>query len=176
MDEPQLRIPFEGCPLCAGTDAAEQMIGNCSGHPCYQQSLPRSMRWLRCRQCDHVYVDGYFGPAALSILFGSTLLHQAPGENIESARQVSARMVENVCAFLPEQGGRWLDIGFGNGALMTTAAEFGFEAVGLDLRAANVDKMRQFGYEAHCVEFVDYRPAMGFDVISMADVLEHMPF
>ena len=23
------------------------------------------MRWLRCRQCEHVYVDGYFSPAAL---------------------------------------------------------------------------------------------------------------
>jgi SAM-dependent methyltransferase len=134
------------------------------------------MRWLRCQGCAHVFVDGYFSPAALGVLFAGTLPHQAPGENIEHARHVSARMVENVCTLMAAPGGRWLDIGFGNGALMTTAAEFGFQAVGIDLRAANVDKMRQFGYEAHVVDFESFRPSTPFDVISMADVLEHMPF
>jgi SAM-dependent methyltransferase len=134
------------------------------------------MRWLRCRKCDHLYVDGYFSPTALKVLMTGTLPHQAPGDNIENARHTCSRMVENVCALLAVPGGRWLDVGFGNGALMTTAAEFGFEAVGIDLRAANVAKMGEFGYEAHCVEFEKFQPDAPFNVISMADVLEHMPF
>ena len=48
--------------------------------------------------------------------------------------------------------------------------------VGLDLRESNVRLVQQFGYEAHCLEFEAYRPDDPFDVISMADVLEHMPF
>jgi 2-polyprenyl-3-methyl-5-hydroxy-6-metoxy-1,4-benzoquinol methylase len=85
-------------------------------------------------------------------------------------------MVSTVCDALSTQAGRWLDVGFGNGALLTTAAEFGFRVVGLDLREASVRLMQQFGYEAHAVEFDAYRPAEPFDVISMADVLEHMPY
>jgi SAM-dependent methyltransferase len=85
-------------------------------------------------------------------------------------------MVEIVCDQLSSPRGRWLDVGFGNGALLTTAAEFGFHVVGLDLREGHVRLMRQFGYEAQAVEFESYRPNDPFDVISMADVLEHMPF
>ncbi len=36
--------------------------------------------------------------------------------------------------------------------------------------------MRSLGYPAHCVKFTDFNDEEGFDVISMADVLEHMPF
>ena len=36
--------------------------------------------------------------------------------------------------------------------------------------------MREVGYEAHAIEFDEYRASEPFDVISMADVLEHMPF
>jgi protein O-GlcNAc transferase len=176
MDTSPPRILYEACPLCGSADSAEEMIANCTGHPSYRTPLGKTMRWLRCRRCDHVYVDGYFSPAALEVLFASALPHQSPGDNIENTRQVSARIVENVSALLPAAGGRWLDIGFGNSALLTTAAEFGFEAIGIDLRAASVEKMRRFGYEAHVVEFEDYRPSAPLDVISMADVLEHMPF
>jgi len=123
-----------------------------------------------------VYVDGYFTPDALKILFSSANPNQTPGANIENARHISARMVETVCEQLSSSGGRWLDIGFGNGALMTTAAEFGFHAVGLDLRESCVNIMRKFGYEAHAIDFETFRPNEPFRVISMADVLEHIPF
>jgi SAM-dependent methyltransferase len=67
-------------------------------------------------------------------------------------------------------------VGFGSGALLTTAAEFGYEAVGLDLRRSSVEQMRAFGYEAHCLDLDHFHPETPFDVVSMADVLEHMPF
>jgi SAM-dependent methyltransferase len=176
LDLAPARIPYERCPLCDSADAAEEKVGDCSGHAVYKPPLPKTQRWLRCRGCDHVYVDGYFGPAARRILFRSAQPDQTPGHDVESARYVFARIVEIVCRFLPVPGGRWLDVGFGNGALMTTAAEFGFEVVGTDLRERHVEMMRQAGYEAHAVEFEDYRPGAPFDVLSLADVLEHMPF
>ena len=71
---------------------------------------------------------------------------------------------------------RWLDVGFGNGSLLFTAEEWGFTPVGLDLRRQNVEAMQKLGVEAHCVDITDFRPPNLFDVVSMADVLEHMPF
>jgi 2-polyprenyl-3-methyl-5-hydroxy-6-metoxy-1,4-benzoquinol methylase len=123
-----------------------------------------------------VYVEGYFSPEALQLIFSSGLGHQTPGQNVENARYVSAQIVEVVCERLPVPGGRWLDVGFGNGALITTAAEFGFRTVGLDLREAYVQLMQQFGFEAYAVELENYRPGEPFDVISLADVLEHVAF
>jgi SAM-dependent methyltransferase len=36
--------------------------------------------------------------------------------------------------------------------------------------------MREAGYEAHAIALEEFRPAAAPDVVSMADVLEHMPF
>lgn len=176
MDEFEARIPYERCPLCDSNDSFEEMIGDCSGHVLYKPGIPRKMRWLRCRQCRHMYIDGYYSPAALNLIFANAQETQTPGQHVEDSRPVFARIVEVVCEWLPRPRGRWLDIGFGNGSLVTTAAEFGFHAVGLDLRESNVRLMQKFGFEAHAVEFEKYRPEEPFDVISMADVLEHMPY
>jgi len=71
---------------------------------------------------------------------------------------------------------RWLDIGAGNGSLLFTAEEYGFIPVGVDLRSGNVEMLRRLGYEAYCKDFRQLDNVAAFNVISMADVLEHMPF
>ena len=43
----------------------------------------------------------------------------------------------------------WLDVGFGGGALLLTAAEFGSETVGLESDPAHVAALRQLGFEGH---------------------------
>jgi protein O-GlcNAc transferase len=176
MQPDQARILYDRCPLCDGTDSAVEIVADCSRYPHWRHPLPATQRWLRCRGCDHVYVDGYFTPEALSLLLSNAHAGQVPGQDVEKVRYVAAPMVSAVCDRLGAITGRWLDVGFGNGALMTTAAEFGFHVVGLDVRDSSVRLMRQFGYEAHAVDFEGYRPAEPFDVISMADVLEHLPF
>ena len=72
--------------------------------------------------------------------------------------------------------GRWLDVGFGNGSLLFTAEEWGFTPVGLDLRKDNVAMLKSLGYEAHCAPIESLDGDGRYDVVSMADVLEHMPF
>ncbi len=73
-------------------------------------------------------------------------------------------------------GGGWLDVGFGNGSLLFTAEEYGFKGVGLDLRPDTVAFMNHLGVEAHCGEIANHLYGYGASVISMADVLEHMPY
>ncbi|MDB4958614.1 MAG: SAM-dependent methyltransferase [Myxococcales bacterium] len=172
----EARIPYESCPLCEGRELDEHVVADCTGYPFYSPELGSTQRWLRCRACTHVFVDGYFTEQALRLLFARTHAGQEPGHDIEAARYVSAKMVESVNVLHPRLGGRWLDVGFGNGALLTTADEFGWDVVGLDLREDNVRTIRELGFEAHAIELTAYRPEVPFDVISMADVLEHMPF
>jgi SAM-dependent methyltransferase len=170
------RIPFETCPLCQGDDATEVAIADCSRHPMYQASLPASMRWLRCDECEHIFVDGYFSEEALHVLLSQTQAMQIPGHEVARARSIWAKVVEDVAHLHDGLGGRWLDVGFGSGALLTTAAEFGYETVGLDLRADSVERLRRFGFEAHRSDLAGFRASTLFDVVSLADVLEHMPF
>jgi 2-polyprenyl-3-methyl-5-hydroxy-6-metoxy-1,4-benzoquinol methylase len=154
----------------------EAHVASVTGYPLYKPELPPTMRWVRCVACGHVFVDGYFTDEALRILFAESHAGQSPGQDVEATRYVSARMIEAVSAFRGEPGGRWLDVGFGNGALLTTAAELGWDVAGLDLREESVRLLREAGFEAHAVPLAKYRSTKPFDVISMADVLEHMPF
>lgn len=74
------------------------------------------------------------------------------------------------------QSGYWLDIGFGNGSLLFTAQEYGFTPVGIDLRERNVAQLKQLGIEAYAMDITKLDHKERYSVISMADVLEHMPY
>lgn len=171
----QPRIPYQACPLCESTAISEERVSGRTNQTMYKL-LPPTIRWMRCSACDHSFTDGYFTDEALAILFVDVLPNQLPGGDTHGPRMVSSRIVELVSGTIDPDTSRWLDVGFGNGALMATAEEYGFEVVGLDLRAASVELMRSFGFKAETTEFTSYTPAQPFEVISMMDVLEHMPF
>lgn len=180
------RIAYEGCPLC-GEKAFDRLASyNCSNHPLYKPSLPALMKWRRCGACRHVFTDGYFGDAALAVLLSDVQERQQPGSDVETGRNRWAHVVERVAALVPgapQRGfetqtapGRWLDIGFGDGALLMTAQEWGFDVLGIDLRADSVDALNALGVPARRIALDQLDAPGAFDVISMADVLEHMPF
>lgn len=168
------RIPFESCPLCASSDLVLRVRADCTRHPAYKAGLAPVMNWMACTHCGHVFTDGYFTAAALDLVFASTHPNQEVGFDLERQRHVSAKMVEKVLPYA--HAGAWLDVGFGNGALLFTAEEYGFTPVGLDLRRGNVDAMRGIGVEAHCADVTALEQDGRFAVASLADVLEHMPF
>lgn len=180
------RIAYEGCPLCGEKEFDRLARYNCSNHPLYKPSLPALIKWCRCRACRHVFTDGYFGEEALAVLLSDVQERQQPGGDVETGRNRWAHVVERVAAIVPsapQRGfemqtapGRWLDIGFGDGALLLTAQEWGFDVLGIDLRADNVDALNALGVPARCVALEQLDAPGGFDVVSMADVLEHMPF
>jgi SAM-dependent methyltransferase len=168
------RVRFERCPLCDSQRTHKLRVADCSRHPLYHPLAEPTMTWMHCSECGHVFTEGYFSEDVATALFSKTLDHQKPGGAFEQQRAISARMVERVARHLA--GGRWLDVGFGNGSLLFTAEEFGFEPVGIDLRSLSVEAMRRLGFEAHCMDIADYGEDGSFAVVSMADVLEHMPF
>jgi 2-polyprenyl-3-methyl-5-hydroxy-6-metoxy-1,4-benzoquinol methylase len=99
---------------------------------------------------------------------------QKVGFALEQSRYVSAKMVEKVLPYASD--GIWLDVGFGNGSLLFTAQEYGFKPVGIDLRPDTVSEMKSFGIDAHCIDLCELSTNEQVSVISMADVLEHIPY
>lgn len=168
------RLPYDARPLCSSRGLSALRIGDCSRHPLYRPVVDPTMTWMRCPDCEHVFTDGYFTSDAASVIFSSTNGHQQPGAGFEQSRAVSARIVERVAHYV--EAGAWLDVGFGNGSLLFTAEEWGFEPMGLDLRPSSVEGLRRLGFEARCVDVTDLDEPGRFAVISMADVLEHMPY
>jgi SAM-dependent methyltransferase len=190
----RMRQPYEACPLCESKNFSKLKETNCTWHACYDPTLPPTMVWCLCHDCGHCFVEGYFTKEALAIIFSRMQDGQDPADlfrppktkgpvaeyPIEGRRRISARIVMRVTdkrGKVVSDGDKWLDVGFGNGSLMLTAWEWGYHPIGLDLRQTSVDFMTQRAFEAHCIDFMDYgAPPGSIQVISMANVLEHMPF
>jgi hypothetical protein len=168
------RIAYAACPLCESTDIPYHIEAVTTRHAIYKPALPKTMKWRNCAACEHVFTEGHYTPEMCAVIFSDTNASQRVGHDLENQRKVSARIVERVAQRMPS--GDWLDIGFGNGSLLFTAQEWGYTPVGVDLRKANVEALQKLGMEAYCRPFEELDCAERFSVISMADVLEHMPF
>ena len=171
---PLPRILYAACPLCNSTKFRPHAYADCSKHQLYVPQIPAKIQWMRCDDCEHVFTDGYFSEVQNAALFAKAQPNQLPGHNIEQGRALAGRIVERVCQLNGGAFGRWLDIGFGDGSLLMTAQEFGFEPVGIDVRQQAVDKLKAFGIEAYKDEIKSKRG--DYSIISIADALEHMPF
>ena len=168
------RILFGKCPLCDCPDLADSETGDCSGHPLYHATLSAVIRWKKCTRCAHVFTEGYFTDDALGLIFGKTQVQQQVGFDVERQRVTSSRIVEKVLPYAAS--GIWLDVGFGSGSLLFTAHEYGFTPIGLDLRVESVRTMSALGIESYCKDIADLSLKSPCSVISMADVLEHVPY
>ena len=175
------RVTYTACPLCRS--AAIQSYGKVdwSADRRWQERLNPTLAWMTCLDCRHVFTEGYFTDEALSVLFENTVNQQIVGLDIEPHRAISANMISRVLDVIGLPDDRlWLDVGFGNGSLLMTAKEFGFEVFGVDLRKRNVEDIAQFGIAGHYGTLESARNQVAFaqrpTVISMADVVEHEPF
>jgi SAM-dependent methyltransferase len=168
------RILYASCPLCESTQMVNHAMGHCAHHPSYNAALSPHIQWRQCQTCSHVFTEGYYTQAACQLIFSKTLEHQAVGHNLEHNRLISSRMVEKVLPYAAQ--GAWLDVGFGNASLLFTAQEYGFTPIGLDLRQSNVEALRSAGVTAHCADLAQVELSQPCAVISMADVLEHIPY
>lgn len=168
------RIAYKTCPLCDAAQIEKLRHADCSKHPLYNRILPSQMLWMHCTLCAHIFTDGYFTDEAARIIFSKTNEHQIAGYDMERQRPISARMIDKVLPYVHE--GDWLDVGFGNASLLFTAHEYGFIPVGIDLREDNVRILKGKDIEAYCTDLRTLDHAGRYSVISMADVLEHVPF
>lgn len=110
------------------------------------------------------------------MLLAATVPGQEPGDDIENQRALWAAVVDRVTARTDAAPARWLDVGFGNASLIFTAAEWGYRPLGIDLRPSSVAKLEALGFEARCCDILEFKEPSAFQVISLADVIEHIAF
>ena len=175
-----MKVLYEACPLCESKNFTFLKSANALQHALYSPPLPDTIRWMRCESCEHVFTDGYWTPAALDILFQKTHeVQDVKRANQEMLRVVNARIVQSLVSYpLPKDPISLLDVGFGSGSLLFTAEEFGLEVSGIDLRKQNVADACEMGLDATEVsieEFSKLHPDH-FSVVTLADVLEHVPY
>lgn len=176
-----LRASYTGCPICAGPLGKPVGRFDCTAHPLFVDPLPRFLTWLRCGKCGHIHTDGYWTAEGLRIVLAKAPNGQVAGGNLDHKRSLWAPVVQAVLALRQQQYAfeghvSWLDVGCGDGALVMTAAEFGLDAAGLDSRKRTVEELRLLGYKAFEGSFPDVPNTEAHDVLSMADVLEHLPY
>lgn len=182
----ELQTAYAGCPLCM---AESTFIGaaDCTRYSNWHEPLPPKLEWMRCTQCGHVHTRHYWSEAGLAEVFRNAHATQLAGmtDSPDAKRATWAPVVERVIGLLG--GGYhqvfgagkvpiWVDVGCGDGALTMTAADFGFTAIGLDARAETVARIRQLGFNAQQGDFMKIEFDGQPDVLSMMDVLEHMPY
>lgn len=161
----EARTPYEHCPLCEGSDIPYQIEAKVSEHPLYTSALPPTVKWRSCSDCGHVFTDGPLSPEARDIVLSSMMPHQQVGNEADTRRIVAARIVERVARHV--SGGNWLDVGAGHAALLFTAAEWGYEVIGADLRIDNVEMLLKLGFKAIWNDLEDLDTVESFNVISI---------
>lgn len=147
--------------------------------------LPENLVWMRCGKCDHSFTESYWTADGLSEVFSKINTDQmlGAGEDPDAKRSDWA---ETVTAAIDLSGGYstlmgdetpvWVDVGCGNGYLMMLANEAGFAELGLDTRPETVGRLTQYSYNAVVADFNQTQFTRPASIISMMDVLEHMPF
>lgn len=168
------RVIYKGCPLCKSENIQFHKEGDCSNHPLYYANLKSKIIWKKCDACAHVFTEGYYTDEICKVIFSKTNDNQKVGGDVMKNRFVSAKMIERVVPYV--KSGPWLDIGFGNGSLLFTAQEYGFEPIGVDLRQENVNIMNALGIKSYCEDIANLKLDKKCSVISMCDVLEHVPY
>ena len=184
------RIRYKACPLCWSAEIRPFITVNYSQSQFWHEPMEPTIVWVQCGKCEHIFTEGYFTDEALNTLFTNTPVQEddfpllpppTAGDHTEWRRNVSAKMVDRVINVigLPEDR-LWIDVGFGKGSLLMTAKEFGFSVFGLDLRERQVEEIRRMGISAYAGTLQDAISNVEFrskpTVISMADVVEHVPF
>ncbi|MBW3653577.1 MAG: methyltransferase domain-containing protein, partial [Actinobacteria bacterium] len=127
-----------------------------------------------CRRCGTVQQPSLPGGRELHALYramedGDYLAEEA------GRRRTAARLLDLIGQHVP--GGRLLDVGCGHGVLLAEARARGYEVLGLELAAGAVRHAREeLGLTVLDVALEEFRPEpdQAFEVIVLADVLEHL--
>ena len=168
-----LQTAFTGCPLC-GSPGTSVGYGDCSAHPQWHEPLPPSIEWLRCNACAHLHTRHHWSESGRT-----ELLRVAPAGPPPSWTALADKVTGLLGGYaaLSSRGAGmvWVDVGCGDGALLTTALDYGYSVVGLDIQPAAVARIQAQGFSAVTRDFMTVEFDLAPDVLSLLDVLPQLP-
>ena len=159
LDDPRPEKVVRVCAACASNDA--ESLG-----------MKNGLEIVSCRRCASVYTP--YSPWYSSESYYETYYWD---QNLNPPAFVQTILQEIVGQFAPyRQTNRLLDIGCGAGSLLLAAREDGWHAEGVDVSTGAVKHVRELGFEAFHGELrAAQLPDEQFDVITAAELLEHLP-
>ena len=134
-----------------------------------------AQRLVTCLDCGMIYESPRF-PAEV-IVEGYRASKEAGHDSQYRMRVLSfLRALQKKRQHIPAPGARVLDIGTAGGAFLDAAAEYGFDAYGMELSQDLVDrgKARGLKIEQGTIESHGFEP-QSFDMVCLWDVIEHLP-
>ena len=175
-----LQTEFDACPLCQGNSSPWMSVTSNASHP----ALPATVDWMKCDRCGHVHTRHFWNEAGLASLTPShatSPLQEALQEH-ELKRQAWQPLIQRVIAQLggyqhvaSHQAMGWMDLGCGDGSLMMTAADHGFEVSGIDTDAVAVSHLKNLGYHAEEQSIDRLATPTTARIVSITNVLQHLP-
>ncbi|MFO0612721.1 MAG: class I SAM-dependent methyltransferase [Polyangiaceae bacterium] len=160
----------DACPLCASTNPELLYdLGPARGPHDVQGRI------ARCRECAMCF-KLIERPEKIAEAYQGDYGQDESG-NEYFAGDRTRRLFRDVLSPLTSRapGGRLLDIGAGYGTLVEEAGKLGFVAEGIDLSEGNVERAKARGLNVTKVAAEDLETEGVFDVVTMMDIIEHVP-
>ncbi len=160
---------------------------NLCGNKQTRPFCPENGRGLvQCTRCALVFVAQQPDPHELYALYGETYFHNDQSGEVgytdyiadeNNIRATANRRLAFVERFTGAQKGKMLDVGCAMGFFIDVAKARGWEVEGADVSGFAVQYVRnRFGYTTHHGNLTDlHLPAAHYDLITMYDVIEHVP-
>ncbi|MBX3271845.1 MAG: class I SAM-dependent methyltransferase [Sandaracinaceae bacterium] len=131
---------------------------------------------MRCDECGLVFLDGW-SSAFEAELYAYYDARVGASREERYDPLTTARQRELLAAWAPRvRGRRLLDVGCGEGQLVATALDERWAARGIDLATGAIQVCASFGLPCEVLDFFDASlDAERYDVITMSELLEHVP-
>jgi len=147
------------CPACLGPES---------------RALGAKESWLlwECRACRSIFTREEAAPGRLSALYHECYVEEAapPASAVASLERLAAACEPY------RRSGRWLDIGYGQGDLLEVVQRRGWSCYGTEVAPAALARGARKGWTVGSDASGDPRfPAAGFDVVTMVELIEHVP-
>ena len=174
---PTLSLVETRCALC-GADAGEL---EASGPDFEYATAANEFHFVRCRVCDHLYLNPRPASGDLGVIYPSDYYAFSGVKNPLVARlrrRWEGSKVRLYRELVGEGHKRILDVGCADGRFLGLLRDFGapgWEPVGIDIDPEAVEQCRAQGFEAHLARMEEFDAgAGGFDAVIMLQLIEHV--
>jgi 2-polyprenyl-3-methyl-5-hydroxy-6-metoxy-1,4-benzoquinol methylase len=178
MDEKATTTSIKHCPLC-GSDFFKRL-------PFEYSYAGRSFPGCKCDECGLMFISVQPDRKMLEQMYDAAYFESdfrcgsAPAayfDNEEAFADEAASALTLIRKLTGRDSGRFLEIGCAGGWLLKAAREDGWEVAGVEISAEAADFAgKKLGLDVFSGQLNEAAfPGGSFDVVYMADVLEHVP-